>query len=175
MNDFKICPICGSKKIRNIKMRKWFCENCGFDLYNNVATAVGLIISDKDGKIIFERRNKNPKKGFLAFPGGFVDPDETAEEACFRECKEELGVQIKNLCYVGSFPNTYEYKNIQYKTCDLFFEAEIDADSDFSIQQSEVECLEKVSIKSEKDIENTPLAFKSAQNILKLWLKNKSN
>ena len=123
MNDFNLCPNCGSKNIKNVKNRKWLCQDCGFDLYNNVASAVGLIICDKENKILLEERAKEPKKGFLAFPGGFVDPDETAEQACIRECMEEIGAKPAELKYLCSFPNTYEYKNITYKTCDLFFEA----------------------------------------------------
>ena len=49
-NDFKLCPMCGSQKIENHENRKWICPDCGFDLYNNVATAVGVIIYDKNQK-----------------------------------------------------------------------------------------------------------------------------
>ena len=56
MNDFNFCPACGSKNIKNVKMRKWLCSDCGFDLYNNVASAVGLVIRSDEGKILFERR-----------------------------------------------------------------------------------------------------------------------
>ena len=113
-NDFLICPKCQSKNIQNINARKWFCPDCGFDLYNNVAAAVGLIIEDTDGTLIFEIRAKEPRKGFLALPGGFCDPDESAEQAAFRECREETGVEPSSIKYIASFPNTYIYKEIKY-------------------------------------------------------------
>ena len=124
-NDFKICPMCGSNKIENHGNRKWMCPDCGFDLYNNVATAVGLIIQDKNKNVLFEVRAKEPRKGFYALPGGFVDFDESAEEAAMRECREEIGVEIDNVKYLCSAPNTYEYKNLEYKTCDIFFTADL--------------------------------------------------
>ena len=58
MNDFNLCPNCGSKNIKNVKNRKSLCQDCGFDLYNNVASAVGLIICDKENKILLEERAK---------------------------------------------------------------------------------------------------------------------
>ena len=99
-NDFKICPMCGSNKIENHGNRKWMCPDCGFDLYNNVATAVGLIIQDINKNVLFEVRAKEPRKGFYALPGGFVDFDESAEEAAMRECREEIGVEIDNVKYL---------------------------------------------------------------------------
>lgn len=122
-NEFKICPKCESRNIQYKNNRKWFCPDCGFDLYNNVAAAVGVIIQDRDGSVIFERRAKEPRKGFLALPGGFVDQDESAENAAVRECLEETGITPDRITYIASFPNTYEYKNITYKTCDMFFAA----------------------------------------------------
>lgn len=122
-NEFKICPKCESRNIQYKNNRKWFCPDCGFDLYNNIAAAVGVIIQDRDGSVIFERRAKEPRKGFLALPGGFVDQDESAENAAVRECLEETGITPDRITYIASFPNTYEYKNITYKTCDMFFAA----------------------------------------------------
>lgn len=170
-NDFTFCPSCGSKNIQNVNMRKWFCADCAFDLYNNVAAAVGLVIQTDEGKILLEKRAKEPRKGFLAFPGGFVDPDETAEEACVRECKEELGVTPASLKYIASFPNTYEYKNIQYKTCDIFFEAKLPKDAQFRPQESEILDLEEVFVRNEEELAAVPLAFDSARKTLEMWLK----
>lgn len=170
MNDFNLCPICGGKNIRNVNNRKWICSDCGFDLYNNVAAAVGLVIQDESGRILLEKRAKEPRKGFLALPGGFVDPDETAEEACRRECIEEAGVEPHEIKYLCSFPNTYKYKEVTYKTCDLFFEAVLPKGAELVAQKGEVENFERVQIKSPQDVDNVPLAFASANKTLKLWL-----
>lgn len=172
-NDFNFCPNCGGKNIQNVNMRKWKCESCGFTLYNNVAAAVGLVIQNKNGKVLFEKRAKEPRKGFLALPGGFVDPNETAEEACFRECKEEIGVEPLSVKYIATFPNTYEYKNVLYKTCDIFFEAVLPENAELHAQEGEVLGFEEVSIKNEEDLKDVPLAFESARKTLTLWLKDK--
>ncbi len=169
-NDFNFCPACGGRHIQNVKMRKWLCADCGFDLYNNVATAVGLIICDDKGRVLFEKRGKEPRKGFLALPGGFVDPDEAAEDAVYRECEEETGLPPTKMNYLCSFPNTYEYKNIVYKTCDLFFEAELPAGEALTAQEGEVTAFEWRQVRNEQDLGELPLAFKSAWQALLTWL-----
>lgn len=178
-NDFKICPMCGSNKIENHGNRKWMCPDCGFDLYNNVATAVGLIIQDKNKNVLFEVRAKEPRKGFYALPGGFVDFDESAEEAAMRECREEIGVEIDNVKYLCSAPNTYEYKNLEYKTCDIFFTADLppqfESIEDFikslKPEDSEVLGFKSFRVASLEDIEKIPLAFESARITLKKFLE----
>jgi NAD+ diphosphatase len=182
-NDFKLCPMCGSRKIANVHNRKWLCGDCGFDLYNNVAAAVGVVIADGNGNILFEKRAKEPRKGFLALPGGFVDPDESVEEAAVRECREETGVEPSAVSYLCSFPNTYEYKNIVYKTCDFFFIAALPpdvTDIDALIQklhgeETEVQGFASVGIRSEEDIAKAPIAFGSAEKTLQVWLKTLHN
>ena len=172
-NDFKFCPLCASQNITNINNRKWECLDCGFVFYNNSATAVGVIIVNDSGQILFEVRAKEPKQGLLDVPGGFVEHDETTEQACLREIKEELGVDITALKYLCSFPNTYEYKSIQYKTCDAFFVAKIKDNSKFNLQYDEVSDVKWCSLESGQDLINLPLAFDSAYRALDFYLKNK--
>lgn len=177
-NDFNFCPKCKSSKIQYKENKKWYCPKCGFDLYNNVAAAVGLIIQDLDDSIIFEVRAKEPRKGYLALPGGFCDPDESAEEAAFRECKEETGIKPDSIKYIASFPNTYLYKDIQYKTCDLFFSAQfskIDTliREQMTSQESEVDSIKSIKINNIEEIHSLPLAFDSAKKALRIWFKNK--
>lgn len=178
-NNFNFCPKCGSKKISYLNNRKWACEDCGFKLYNNVAAAVGLIITDENNNVFFEVRAKEPRKGFLALPGGFCDPDETAEQAAFRECKEELGLDMLSVKYLCSFPNVYDYKNIRYKTCDMFFTTKLPQSTSImdqvKLQEKEVTSVCVKSIKSEEDIDNLPLAFESARKTLRIWLASQKS
>ena len=178
-NDFNMCPMCGSKKIINHGNRKWVCDDCGFDLYCNVAAAVGIIIKDKKNNVLFEIRAKEPRKGYAALPGGFVDFDERAEDAVVRECREEIGIEIKNAEFLCSFPNTYQYKNIEYKTCDLFFTANLSDEYEsidefiktLKAEESEVQGFKAYKVETFDDIEAIPIAFESARNTLKLMLQ----
>ena len=174
-NDFKFCPSCGGKNIENKNNRKWTCSDCAFTLYNNVAAAVGCIITNSAGEVLFEVRGKEPRRGFLALPGGFVDPDESAEDAAKRECTEELGAKIGDVKYLCSYPNTYLYKNITYKTCDLFFTAALRSGEDFQREEKEVTDVVWKSVASEKELSELPLAFDSARFALTKWLSAKAN
>ena len=178
-NDFNMCPMCGSKNIKNVENRKWICPDCGFDLYCNVAAAVGVIIQDGEGNVLFEVRAKEPRKGFVAFPGGFVDQNEPAEAAVVRECREEIGAEVTNVKFLCSNPNTYQYKNIEYKTCDMFFTAELAGEfknmdeliASLTRQESEVQGFVSYKVTCLEDIEKIPLAFDSARKTLEFLVK----
>ena len=180
-NKFELCPKCGSRKIEWKNGKKWLCPDCGFDLYCNVAAAVGIVLYDDYDNVLFEVRAKEPRKGFLCLPGGFVDPDESAEDAVVRECREEMGAQIIEGKFLCSFPNTYVYKNIEYKTCDLFFTAKLPdefKDMDDFVktlrrEESEVVGFEVRHISSVEEVEALPLAFTSAHKTLLKFLEVK--
>src|SRR6185369_5777464 len=73
------------------------------------------------GKILFGVRAHEPGCGMLDLPGGFVDLDESAEEAALREVREETGMELRELRYLFSIPNRYHYRDVLYDTLDLFF------------------------------------------------------
>jgi len=52
------------------------------------------LLSYQDG-ILFTVRTKEPGLGQLNFPGGFVDHNESLEQALVREIHEELSLSIK--------------------------------------------------------------------------------
>jgi ADP-ribose pyrophosphatase YjhB (NUDIX family) len=131
---FRYCPQCASSDITLLEQNKFRCPDCGFVYYHNTAAATGCIVTVPCGadeqRILFLVRGKEPSKGKLDLPGGFVDPGEGALEGLYRELTEEIGWAPpvpkntpleKIFTLFASFPNTYPYKNIVYNTCDLFF------------------------------------------------------
>ena len=85
------------------------------------------------------RRAKEPAKGTLDLPGGFVDNNENAEQGMVREIAEETGLRVDpaDLGYLFSVPNVYRYSGMDIHTLDLFFlcrvgEVEVRADDDVS-------------------------------------------
>jgi NAD+ diphosphatase len=126
MKIFNCCPACGSSNIVFEDNKKFNCRECAFTYFHNVAAAVGAIL-EYDKEIILIKRAIEPGKGKLDLPGGFIDPDESAEDAVIREVKEDLLIDIKEPKYLYSHPNIYEYEDVLYRTCDLFFYCKIDA------------------------------------------------
>lgn len=97
LDKFQFCPVCGSNhfEINNIKSKK--CKDCGFSYYLNPSSAtVALILNSKE-ELLAVRRKKDPAKGALDLPGGFVDMDETGEEGMAREVKRKLDLMQPRL------------------------------------------------------------------------------
>lgn len=121
----RFCQKCG-QKVRFDKINyKSICESCGFQFYINSAAAVAAIIENEAGEVLFAIRGREPFKGMLDLPGGFIDVGETAEIALIREIKEELGVKVEDSSYIGSFPNEYSYGGLTYFTLDLAFRCKV--------------------------------------------------
>jgi NAD+ diphosphatase len=122
--SIRYCPGCGKDSFRSASEKSWRCAECDFVLYQNTAAAVAAIIVH-DGHILFAVRAGEPSAGKLDLPGGFVDNDETAEHALARELDEELGLRDFDARYMASFPNTYPYAGIDYKTADFIYIVEL--------------------------------------------------
>lgn len=118
---FKYCPKCGSSRfvVNNEKSKR--CADCGFVYYfNSSAATVAFILNDKD-ELLVCRRAKEPAKGTLDLPGGFIDRFEIGEEGVAREVLEETGLEVEQAVYRFSLPNTYLYSGFLVHTLDLFF------------------------------------------------------
>ncbi len=62
--------------------------------YPHPAVTADCIVFTSDNKVLLIQRKNEPCKGQWAFPGGFMNIDETAETAAVRELKEETGIKL---------------------------------------------------------------------------------
>jgi ADP-ribose pyrophosphatase YjhB (NUDIX family) len=116
------CPRCARPAARPAG-NPFRCTSCGLVLFFNPASAVAAFIVRDDGKVLYIRRAKDPGRGQLGMPGGFVDAGESAESALRREVREEVGLELSSLEYLTSVPNRYPYGDVTYDTLDLFYVA----------------------------------------------------
>ena len=81
------------------------CPDCGFVLYRNPVPGAGVLV-EMEGGVVLIRRGHAPFVGRWALPSGFIEADESTEEAAVRECKEETGLDVEliELFGVDSFP-----------------------------------------------------------------------
>ena len=125
LSQFKYCPKCGSAHfdINNEKSKR--CADCGFVYYFNPSAATVALIMNERNELLVCRRAKDPAKGTLDLPGGFIDMAETGEEGVTREVKEETGMEVEKAEYLFSLPNIYVYSGFTVHTLDQFFRCSV--------------------------------------------------
>ena len=118
---FSYCPKCGSPRfeVHNAKSKQ--CADCGFVYYFNPSSATVALIMNERGELLVCRRAKEPARGTLDLPGGFIDMSETGEEGVAREVHEETGLEVTHAEYLFSLPNLYLYSGFLVHTLDMFY------------------------------------------------------
>jgi len=101
------CPRCGTEteEAKIAGRVRQACPACGFVLYRNPVPGAGVLVEMEAG-IVLIRRSQPPFVGWWALPAGYIEADESVEQAAVRECKEETGLEIELLELFGvySFP-----------------------------------------------------------------------
>lgn len=123
---FHYCPKCGSDLFEEHNFKSKHCSNCGFTYYQNPSSATAAFILNSKGELLVARRGKEPAKGTLDLPGGFVDNGESGEQGIIREIKEETGLDIPEVEYLFSIPNIYRYSGMDIHTLDIFYLCRVD-------------------------------------------------
>lgn len=134
LNQFVYCPKCGSECFMENNEKSKRCHDCGFTYYFNSSAAVVAVIENSKGEILVARRAKEPAKGTYDLPGGFLDLNETAEEAVKREVYEETCLTVISLNYLFSIPNIYVYSGFEVHTLDLFYKCNVNEFSNLKAQ-----------------------------------------
>jgi NADH pyrophosphatase NudC (nudix superfamily) len=133
LDRFRFCPACGSEHFVSSTVKSKRCEACGFEFFLNASASTAAFIVNARGELLACRRAKEPARGTLDLPGGFVDADETVEECLSRELMEEIGCRVRSACYLFSVPNRYLYSGMEIPTADCFFRVELETEDALSV------------------------------------------
>lgn len=68
-----------------------------------VTTDCVVITTEEVPKVLLIQRGNEPYKGHWAFPGGFMNMDETAEQCAIRELEEETGLVVERVRQIGAY------------------------------------------------------------------------
>jgi NAD+ diphosphatase len=94
------CPRCGERTERIESEWGKRCPRCRYEHYPHLHPAVIILIRDGDRCLLTRKAEWAP--GRYALVAGFVDNGECLEGAVQREVKEEVGVDVTDIQYVGS-------------------------------------------------------------------------
>lgn len=62
-----------------------------------------VITKEAEPKVLLIQRGADPYKGYWAFPGGFMNMDETTEQCAIRELEEETGLKVSTVRQIGAY------------------------------------------------------------------------
>lgn len=97
--NYKFCPKCGTALIeKNFSGR--FCPGCSDMIFPRISPAIITLVSKGDEVLLVKHKNRN--QNMWACIAGFVESGETIEQTIVREVKEEVGINVKDVRYVGS-------------------------------------------------------------------------
>jgi NAD+ diphosphatase len=99
----RFCGRCGETTQPLAEERARRCPKCQLAVYPRLAPAVIVLVERADGRVLLARNASFPEPIYSCL-AGFVEPGETLEEAVRREVREEVGIELGDLCYFGSQP-----------------------------------------------------------------------
>ena len=102
MSHLEFCSNCGEKNTYG-KMDggiRYYCLHCKAIHYENPKPTATLICVDGNS-LLLVKRAVEPGKGMWGLPGGFIELNETPDEAATRELKEETNLNGIVNCQLG--------------------------------------------------------------------------
>ena len=106
--DHRYCGRCGSLTDEQAEDRAKRCEECGTVVYPRLSPSIIVLIRRGDEMLL--ARNAQWPTGMYSTLAGFVEPGESIEQTVHREVREEVGLDVANVRYLGSqswpFPNS---------------------------------------------------------------------
>ena len=95
-----LCSRCGGEFERIPRSWGKLCRSCRYEHYPHIHPCVIVLVKRGD-EFLLARKSIWPE-GRYSLVAGFLDFGESLEECVHREVKEETGIEVKNLRYVGS-------------------------------------------------------------------------
>lgn len=161
----KFCSECGKTVVHRIpegdNLPRFICEHCDIVHYQNPKLVVGCLPVWKE-QVLLCKRAIEPSHGLWTLPAGFMENQESLEEAALRESREEANanLEIEGIYSVISLPHINQiYVLYRAKLLDLDFYAG-------------PESLD-VQLFNEEDIPWDKLAFRTIANTLEHYFEDK--
>jgi ADP-ribose pyrophosphatase YjhB (NUDIX family) len=123
LDQWKHCPRCGAEVEPAGGTVE--CGACGFRVYASSSPTASAVCLDDAGRILLSKRGIEPFKGRWDFPGGFLEEEEHPLDCLRRELREEAGVEIEPIDFVGVWTDKYGGDGSASTTLNLYWTARI--------------------------------------------------
>ncbi len=101
----KYCPECAGvlepRRIDGVERKVCVSQGCGFVHWDNPVPVVAALV-EYQGKVVLARNSQWPE-GMFSLVTGYLERNETPEDAVVREVKEELGLDGKVQEFLGCY------------------------------------------------------------------------
>ena len=97
------CLTCGGATAPDRAGTARRCLECGHQLFPRTDPAIILAITDPQDRLLLTHSRHWPGNR-VSVQAGFIEAGESAEQACHREVREETGLSIRDLRFVGTQP-----------------------------------------------------------------------
>jgi ADP-ribose pyrophosphatase YjhB (NUDIX family) len=125
LDEWRFCPRCGAGIEVDGQEGQIDCEACGFRAYANSEPTASALCVDDEGHLLLARRGRGPFTGSWDFPGGFLGEGEHPRDGLRRELKEETGVEIEPLEFLGVWIDRYSEDESGPATLNFYWTARI--------------------------------------------------
>jgi ADP-ribose pyrophosphatase YjhB (NUDIX family) len=122
LGEWRFCPRCRAE-LRHEGSRVE-CESCGFVAYASSKPTAGALVEDR-GRVLLARRAHEPFKGNWDIPGGFLEEGEHPLDGLRRELREETGLEIEPLEFLGVWMDRYGGDSTAEATINLYWTARV--------------------------------------------------
>ncbi|NNE58017.1 MAG: NAD(+) diphosphatase [Hellea sp.] len=167
-HQHQFCSSCGAKSTAASAGMYSHCNSCQTDHFPRVNPVVIMLILREDECLL--GRSPGWPEGAYSALAGFVSPGESMEEACVRETKEEVGIDVTNVNYVFSQPWPFPSQLMMGLICHT------DQDK-ITLNQDELEAAKWFSKETVQAVFNKqseaflrPPRFTIAHHLLRYWL-----
>jgi ADP-ribose pyrophosphatase YjhB (NUDIX family) len=118
---WRFCPRC-REELRGDEQRVE-CPACGFVAYASSKATACALVEDDQGRVLLARRAIEPFKGYWDLPGGFLEEGEHPLDGMRRELREETGLEVEPLDFLGAWMDRYGGDSTAEATLNMYWTA----------------------------------------------------